>query len=94
MGVIPPTSPFSKVNFHEFGTYTKRASHLALRLSDGTIKINFDDGTSFALLKQITNIIPGSEVITVKGTWTFEPDTEENQGEPNQGEQGDSNGTE
>lgn len=69
----PSTSPFSRTDFHVFGPHSKRGSHMGIRTKDGQILINFNDGTSHAMLKSIASAIK-AEMIVIKGTWTFTPD--------------------
>lgn len=77
MAVLPPaSSPFSKTDLQPIETqYSKRSSHMGLELPGGQVLINFNDGTSHAMLKAIAAQL-GAKIVTVKGTWVFHPDTE------------------
>lgn len=69
-----PSSPFSQTEFIPFNEpVSKRAKHSAIKTADGQILINFNDGTSYAMLKMIAKTV-GAELIQVSGTWTFTPD--------------------
>lgn len=69
-----PTSPYSKTNLQRLGTFQKKGTHVGLLLPDGQILVNFDSGTSHSVLTQVADAI-GAELISIPGTWTFEPDS-------------------
>lgn len=67
------SSPFSQSNLREIGTFSEKRSHMALLLPTGKILVNFTEGTAYHMLVQIAKLL-NAEVISIKGTWTFEPD--------------------
>lgn len=73
---MPVSSPFSKTNLIpiEVG-YSTEGLITGLRLPDGQIILNFDKNTNLAVLKAIATITQ-SEIVNVKGTWTFTPHVE------------------
>lgn len=69
-----PDSPFAKTNMQPLGTFQKKGSHVGFLLPDGRVLVNFNDGTHHSFLVQIADAL-GAELISVTGTWTFEPDS-------------------
>lgn len=75
MGNLPPsTSPFNSTNLKPLGVYRQRGRHFALKMSDGSILVNFDSTTSYKMLSTLARIAQ-AEVVVVHGEWTFVPDT-------------------
>jgi hypothetical protein len=68
-----PSSPFSKTELQTLGTFSKKGSHIGLLLPDGRILINFADSTHQSVLTEVAEAL-GAELISIPGTWTFEPD--------------------
>lgn len=67
------SSPFHKTKFHSISDiYTTEGLLFGLRSADGNIVINFDQNTSYSTLVQIARITQ-TEIVQVKGTWTFLP---------------------
>ncbi len=78
-------SPFQQTNLVPIeNEYSYDASLFGLRMPSGKIVINFDQSTKYSVLKDIARIT-GSELVTVKGTWTFVPAVDNS-------EEGDYNG--
>lgn len=74
MGQPPVSSPFSQTDLQPIAdSYSKRSAHMGIRLPDGRVLINFNDGSSFAIIKAIAKTLR-ADIVTVKGTWTFVPD--------------------
>lgn len=74
MGNPPITSPFSQTDLQPIAeSHTKRSSHMGIKLPDGRVLINFNDATSYAMIKAIARTLR-ADIVTVKGTWTFTPD--------------------
>lgn len=76
MGTILPNSPFGKTDFQNLGEYHKKGSHLGLLLPNGEVIINFEAGTSHSVLAGIAKTLK-AKMIIVTGTWTFEPDKDQ-----------------
>lgn len=67
------SSPFHQTKFHPIGDiYTTEGILFGLRQPNGNIVINFDQNTSYSTLVQIARIT-GTEIVQVRGTWTFLP---------------------
>jgi hypothetical protein len=71
-----PTSPYSKTTMQPLGTFTKKGSHVGLLLPTGEVIVNFSDNTHQSVLVQIADAL-GAELISISGTWTWEPDSEQ-----------------
>lgn len=66
-------SPFQQTNLIAIEeSYSYEATLFGLRMPSGKVVINFDHRTKYSVLKDIARIT-SSEVVQVKGTWTFEP---------------------
>lgn len=67
------SSPFSKTKFHPIEQpYSYEATVPGFRMPDGNIVINFDPNTKHSMLVDIARIL-GAELVSVKGTWHFDP---------------------
>ena len=56
--------------------YQKQGLITGLRLPSGQVLLNFEQSTRYGVIKELADVLK-AEVITVKGTWTFVPDKEE-----------------
>jgi hypothetical protein len=74
---FPSESPFSKSDIKDIDSpFTKRGSHVAFRMANGQVLINFSDGTHHSVLADIARTL-SAELVSVTGTWTFTPDAEQ-----------------
>ena len=72
--VSPPTSPFSKTEFHNIkDVYVKEGVVFGLLQSTGQIIVNFDHQTNYGTLQQIAKLT-NCTIVRIPGTWTFTPD--------------------
>lgn len=75
----PATSPFTKTELVPIApgdTYSKKGAITGLQMSDGKVLLNFEQSTAYGFLKQMAGLL-NAEIITVKGTWTFTPETDD-----------------
>ena len=78
---MPATSPFSKSKLTPIApgeSYSEEGLITGLRTPNGDVLLNFDKNTKLSLLAEIARVLK-AELITVKGTWTFTPHTEEDE---------------
>ena len=64
------------VPFGPDDTYKKQGLITGLRLPSGQVLLNFEQSTRYGVIKELAVVLK-AEVVTVKGTWTFVPDKEE-----------------